>query len=360
MIFVVGICIADRQILGATRNFVHPIIVIPCVEHGVQVTVFAQLLGKDDFIALQTLIQQICNLTGNKCIAHPLRTIAVTIVITIAGRAFQIVAICHTAGTVASDAAIIVTVAANTAHAIAIPDRSLIFTNDTTGIIIAINTAMAVAIFHRAAIVVASNTAGIASTANIACSVAQLYCAVVIVANHTANLFATIEITIQHTQILDHDTRVGITEHANVASTMIAIQAADGKALTIKGAGVGIVGVANGCPAAELTLVQVAIFIQHTGIDHDIGSQFCLGIVITAVDEICEPVQILRGGKHIVTFCIPTAKSTNVVFIQIVFRAVLRLVAVIICIGICLYRGTGIICIYLVILCAEHREIVTA
>ena len=64
--------------------------------------------------------------------------------------------------------------------------------------------------------------------------------------------------------------------------------------LAVKGARIFYAVIADGRPSAETAAVTIegAIVIQHILIDHDIGSQFCIGRGIAFVDMGSKPVQL--------------------------------------------------------------------
>ena len=114
-----------------------------------------------------------------------------------------------------------------------------------------------------------------------------------VIAHHAADIGSAADVGILDAHILNYTAVTDIAKQANIAcSTVVEVQAADGLAVTVKGAGVLDFLIAHGGPGAELALIQSSVFCQDVFIDEDVFHELTVDGSVSAVDLLSKPVQL--------------------------------------------------------------------
>ena len=114
-----------------------------------------------------------------------------------------------------------------------------------------------------------------------------------VIAHHAADIGSAADVGILDAHILNYTAVTDIAKQANIAcSTVVEVQAADGLAVAVKGAGVSVSIAAHGGPGAELTLIQGTVLSQDVFIDEDVFHELTVDGSVSAVDLLSKPVQL--------------------------------------------------------------------
>ena len=163
---------------------------------------------------------------------------------------------------------------------------------DTTGFVVASgNSGMIVAVLNHT-VGIAHNAANIFRTNDSTAAGTAGNEGILSIAHQCAGIFISAEITAGHMDI-PNLTGFHRTEHACFFHSRIRIiQTCYCESIAVKGAGIGLLHIANGDPNTELPLCQGAISIEKIVIYYDIRSQHRICRSIFYINKLSEPVQL--------------------------------------------------------------------